>query len=101
MEKDNPKGIKRLVLDVLKPIKEPSLVEMAAILSNVKGVEAVNITVEEVDVETLTLEIVIEGPNIDFEELKRVIEELGSVIHSIDEVVAGTRIVEPRTFTRK
>lgn len=87
-------GIRRLVLDVLKPIKEPSIIEMAMALTEVPGVEGVNITVKEVDVETLTLVIVIEGSSIDFEELKRVIEELGSVIHSIDQVVAGHKLVE-------
>ena len=30
----------------------------------------------------------------DFEKIKKVIEELGGVIHSVDEIVAGKVIVE-------
>jgi hypothetical protein len=49
------------VLDVLKPLKDPSIVDVALELAKVPGVEAVNITVNEVDVETLSLTVVIEG----------------------------------------
>ncbi len=82
------------MLDVLKPIKDPSIVDVALELSKVRGVEAVNITVNEVDVETLSLTIVIEGSDIDFEQVKNVLEEVGAAIHSIDQVVAGERMVE-------
>ncbi len=87
-------GLRRLVLDVLKPLKDPSIVDVALQLSKVRGVEAVNITVNEVDVETLSLTIVIEGKDIDFEQVKSVLEEVGAAIHSIDQVVAGERLVE-------
>jgi hypothetical protein len=87
-------GLRRLVLDVLKPLKDPSIVDVALELSRVRGVEAVNITVNEVDVETLSLTIVIEGNDIDFEQVKSVLEEVGAAIHSIDQVVAGERLVE-------
>ncbi len=86
--------IKRLVLDVLVPIKGPSIVDIAENLSRVRGVEAVNITVKEVDVETQNIIVVIEGSDIDFNETKVLIEELGGVIHSVDQVVAGKRLVE-------
>jgi hypothetical protein len=86
--------IKRLVLDVLVPIKGPSIVDIAENLSRVRGVEAVNITVKEVDVETQNIIVVIEGNDIDFNETKVLIEELGGVIHSVDQVVAGKRLAE-------
>lgn len=86
--------IKRLVLDVLIPIKGPSIVDIAENLSRIKGVDAVNITVKEVDVETQNIIVVIEGENIDFSETRVLIEELGGVIHSVDQVIAGKRIVE-------
>jgi len=82
------------VLDVLKPLREPSIVEVALELSKVPGVEGVNITVNEVDVETLSLTIVVEGTDIDFEGVKRVLESVGAAIHSIDQVVAGKKMVE-------
>ena len=87
-------GLRRLVLDVLKPLRDPSIVDVALELSKAPGVEAVNITVNEVDVETLSLTVVVEGDNIDFAAVKRVFDEVGAAIHSIDQVVAGERIVE-------
>ncbi len=87
-------GLRRLVLDVLKPLKDPSIVDVALELAKAPGVEAVNITVNEVDVETLSLTVVIEGDGIDFEKVRQVFDEVGAAIHSIDQVVAGERIVE-------
>jgi len=80
--------LKKVVLDVLKPLKGPSIVELAQALSNSKGVHRVTIVVNEIDVETVTLTITIEGPSIDFESIRSVIERLGGVIHSVDQVVA-------------
>jgi len=86
--------IKRVVLDVIIPKRGPSIVEIAEGLSRVNGVEAVNITVKEIDMETENIIVVIEGHNVDFEEATKLIEEIGGVVHSIDQVVAGERIVE-------
>ena len=80
--------LKKLVLDVLKPLKGPSIVELAQTLTNNKGVNKVTVTVNEIDVETVTLTITIEGNDIDFESIRETIERLGGVIHSVDQVVA-------------
>jgi Uncharacterized protein conserved in archaea len=86
-------GIKRLVLDVLKPHK-PSILELAKKISKLPHVTGVNLSIQEVDTETETIKITVEGNDIDFEELESVIEEMGAVIHSIDEVAAGMKLVE-------
>ncbi len=86
-------GIRRLVLDVMKPHR-PSIVEVALKLSKVNGVNGVNCILNEVDQETESLKVVIEGPNIDFDEVQETLESLGAVIHSIDVAVAGKKIVE-------
>jgi len=86
--------IRRLVLDVLKPVKGPSIVEIGEELASLDGVEGVNITVKEIDVDTMTLSITIEGKSIDFKKLEEKLEVLGCVIHSIDQVVAGIKLVE-------
>ncbi len=83
--------IRKIVLDVLKPLKGPSIVELAQSLSDSKGVNKVTITVNEIDVETITLTITIEGPDIDFESIRNIIERLGGVIHSVDQVVAESK----------
>lgn len=92
MEQQNY-GIRRLVLDVMKPHR-PSIVDVALKLSKVRGVSGVNCMLDEVDQDTESLKVVIEGPNIDFEEISDTLESLGAVIHSIDVVVAGKKIVE-------
>ncbi len=86
-------GIKRLVLDVLKP-HEPHLPELAARLSRLKGVDGVNISLEEIDQSTESIKITMEGSNIDFEEVAKCLTENGAVIHSVDEVAVGKRLVE-------
>ncbi|MEN2999727.1 MAG: DUF211 domain-containing protein [Acidilobaceae archaeon] len=86
--------IRRLVLDVLKPIKGLSIVEIGREVASLEGIEGVNVTVKEIDVDTMTLVVTIEGKSIDFEKLEEKLESLGCVIHSIDQVVAGSKIVE-------
>ena len=86
-------GIRRLVLDVLKP-HEPSKLLLAERLSTLNGVEGVNLSLYELDQETENIKITIEGNNLDFNEIKGTIEEYGAVIHSVDEIAAGKKLVE-------
>ena len=85
-------GVKRVVLDVLK-LREPSLPELASSLSSMKGVEGVNISLVEMDQNTESVKIAIEGENIDINFVQEMLKDNGAVIHSIDEVVVGKKIV--------
>lgn len=85
--------IKRVVLDVLKPHK-PSLIEMSLRLSNLKGVDGVSCTLDEVDQETESVKVTIEGPAVNYATVEDTLRELGAVIHSIDLVSSGKRLVE-------
>jgi len=85
--------IRRLVLDVLKPY-EPSIVVLASQLSELPGIEAVNISIYEIDRKVENAKITLEGSDIIYEDVQRVIEENGGAVHSIDEVVAGKIIIE-------
>jgi len=85
--------LRRLVLDVLKPY-EPTIVELAQLLSDLEGVEAVNISIYEIDRRVENAKITIEGSDISFQIVEKVIEENGGAIHSIDEVVAGKIIID-------
>jgi len=82
-------GITKLVLDVLKTLKGPTIIDVAHRLLEIKGIDKISIKVNEIDVETLTLTITIEGFKIDFESIKSVLDDMGAVIHSVDEVVAA------------
>jgi hypothetical protein len=85
--------IKRLVLDVLKP-HHPTIIEMSRRISVLKGVSGVNCTLEEVDRETESVKITIEGTSIDFDSIEETISDCGAVIHSVDSVSAGKELVE-------
>jgi hypothetical protein len=86
-------AIRRLVLDVLKPIRGTSIVDLAERISKL-DVEGVNISVTDMDVETMGLMIIIEGTSLNFDDIRKMLEEEGCAIHSIDEVVSGNRIIE-------
>jgi len=85
--------IRRLVLDVLKP-HNPNVVELSEALSHLEGVEGVNIIIYEIDQKVENVKIIVAGSSIDFESIKKKLEEMGATIHSVDEVAAGKRIVE-------
>lgn len=80
--------LKKLVLDVLKTIRGTSLVELAEMIVREPGISRISIRVSEVDVDTVTLNVTIEGEDIDFARVKEIIEKSGGVIHSVDHVVA-------------
>ena len=85
--------IRRLVLDVLKP-HNPSVVELSEVLSHLEGVEGVNVIIYEIDQQVENAKVIVGGSSIDFESIKKRLEEMGATIHSVDEVAAGKRIVE-------
>jgi hypothetical protein len=85
--------ILRLVLDVLKP-HNPSIIQLAGELSDLPGVEAVNISLNEMDQRVENAKITLEGTDIDYDTVLTVIGEVGGTVHSIDEVVAGRMIIE-------
>jgi hypothetical protein len=80
--------LRRLVLDVLKP-HSPSLPEFAANLTSISGVKGANVTLIEIDKDTETLKVTLEG-KLDYQSIRSAIEDWGGVVHSVDEVSAGT-----------
>ena len=82
----NKLPLTKIVLDVLKPI-EPSIIVFCRELSKIKGIRVVNLSVIEMDRKTETIKATIEGKNVDFNSIRKTIEDLGAVIHSIDQVV--------------
>jgi len=85
-------GIKRLVLDVLVPNNLP-LTVLTHKISEVRGVEGVDVLIQEVERKVESSKITIEGDNLDFEEVRKVIEKTGATLHSVDRVSAGKRLV--------
>jgi uncharacterized protein len=87
-------NIRRLLLDVDKALSRPSLLAIADAVSDCKGVEALNIVLGDVDLETMGLEITIEGDGLDYQEIAKGIENTGAVVHGIEQIAAGDRIIE-------
>lgn len=92
--------VRRLVIDVLIP-HEPSEITYAEKISELEKTEGVTIHVLEVDERTKTIEMTIEGEDLSFEAIKKVIEELGGSVHSIDWVSAGVKIVESKAVEQE
>ena len=69
-------------------------IEVAEKIGDLDGITGVNISLEEVDAETDSIKITIEGSNIDYEKVKNAITDCGAVIHSIDGVSAGIKIID-------
>ena len=91
MPAKNNKKIKLLVLDALKPHK-PNIVELGTALSMANGIENLDISVYAVDEKTESVKIVLEGDSLDFETIRKVIEDSGAVIHSVDKVAVGKKV---------
>ena len=79
--------VKRILLDVLKP-HQPGSIEFAEALADLNPGYRVNLRVEEVDENTESIIVIIEGENIHFEDIDQTIKKMGGTIHSVDEVEA-------------
>lgn len=86
-------NIRQLLLDVDKAIARPSLLEIAAAVDACRGVEALTITVGEIDIETVGMNMTIEGENMDYDEIVNAIESTGAVVHSLDQISVGDRVI--------
>lgn len=78
-------SVKRLVLDILKP-HQPDALEFSCTLAKGGDDYRVGLTVIEMDENTETIQVVIEGSNIDFEAIQSAITNMSGSLHSIDVV---------------
>ena len=79
--------VKRILLDVLKP-HQPGSLDFAQTLADLDPGYQVNLRVEEVDENTESVIVVIEGEDISYEAIDQAIKKMGGTIHSVDEVAA-------------
>lgn len=87
-------NVRRIVLDVDKARARPTIPEIAAAIETVPGVQALNLTVTEIDMETVGMDVAVEGEHIEYEQLIKAIEATGAVVHSIDELSCGDRVID-------
>jgi hypothetical protein len=81
--------IRKIVLDVLKP-HHPNVLEFATSIAGQGSDYRVRLEVVEMDEDTESLSVIIEGTDIAFEAIVAAIGGMGGSVHSIDmvEVVA-------------
>ena len=63
-------------------------------ITRYEQVSGLNISLKEVDQNTESITLTIEGDDLSYDSIKEILEQAGAVIHSIDQVVAGRRFVE-------
>jgi hypothetical protein len=80
--------LRRLVLDVLKP-HEPTMLTLAQAVADLSAVEAATTDLVEIDEEVREVTLTIEGPDLDYDEVVGVVEDLGGSVHSIDQAAYG------------
>ena len=85
--------IRRLVLDVVIP-NTTEVIKLTQELADAPSVEGVNSLVNEIDKNVTNLKITLEGTNISFKNIEKILKSHGGSIHSIDNVAAGKSIVE-------
>ena len=93
-------NVRRITMDVDKAVQRPDLVDLAGAIDAVAGVSAFNITVGNIDIETVSMDITVEGERLDVGAIVKAIENAGAAMHSIDEIVVGDHIVELVRRTR-
>ncbi|MBR9691373.1 DUF211 domain-containing protein [Candidatus Woesearchaeota archaeon] len=86
--------VKIVVLDVLKP-HEPNILDLGRALCQDSNVLDVNVSVYAVDEKTESTKVTISGKDIDFDQIKKIVDDNGAVIHSIDKVVVGKKEIIP------
>ena len=77
--------IKRLVLDVLKP-HQPYVSEFACAIAAQIDDSCVKLKVLEMDDKTETLELIVEGSDLELDTIISAISEMGGSLHSVDGV---------------
>ncbi len=77
--------VKRLVLDILKP-HHPNALDFAKAIAEYGDGYRVHVTVQEVDEKTESLQVLVEGEDIQFATVVETITQNGASLHSIDEV---------------
>ncbi|MBZ0070798.1 MAG: DUF211 domain-containing protein [Gammaproteobacteria bacterium] len=78
-------SLKRIVLDILKP-HHPDTLEFARSIAACGDDYHVLLTVVEMDEKTETLQVVVEGDDVDMDQVREAITRLGGSLHSIDVV---------------
>ena len=93
-------AIKRVVLDVLKP-HSPRLSEFTTALNDGLIIDGITASLVEIDEDVRSIRVVIEGDDLDLDEIGAQINDLGASIHSMDQLSCGDRIIEDQPIRQR
>lgn len=85
--------LRRIVLDVLKP-HDPALAAFASRVAEVDSVAGATASLIELDAEVQNVELIVEGPDLEYDAVEAAVEDLGGTVHSVDQVATGEYAVE-------
>jgi len=77
--------IRKLVLDVVKP-HEPGIIEVADAVSKLDGVKKVEVEVRDYDSNIERLRLIVEGDDLDEDDIMELIKYYGGNVASVDGV---------------
>lgn len=84
--------ILRIVLDVLMPLNL-SEVELAQKLAEVRGVEAADVNVKEMEKEVQTAKVTLEGFDLNMDSILAVLDSTGVSVKNVDRVSTGKKLI--------
>lgn len=85
--------VRRLVLDVVIP-NASDVVKLTQDLADLATVSGTSCFVTEFDKNVINIKLILEGSNLNMDEIESEINEHGGSIHSVDSVAAGKEIIE-------
>ena len=85
--------IRRLVLDVVVP-SASDILKLTQELAGMEGVNGTSSFVNEFDKKVTNIKLIIEGADLNFTRIEKVVGSHGGSIHSMDNISAGKAIVE-------
>jgi hypothetical protein len=77
--------IRRILIDALKP-RETLLVELSRAICSVNGADECDVTVTEVDAKTETIKLTVRGPDIDYDEILKIMQKHAVSVRGVDEI---------------
>ena len=84
--------ILRIVLDVLMPLNL-SEVELAKKLADVRGVEAADVNIKEMEKKVQTAKLTLEGSDLSMDQILVVLDSTGVSVKNVDRVSTGKKLI--------
>ena len=82
----------KIVLDVMSPAQQ-SIVDLVEVLSAIKNVAEVDITLSELEKNVEDFKVTLEGYDLSYDRIGEAIKDFGAVIRNVDNVVSAEEYI--------